>query len=275
VEGCRSAFALDRDVASCSAARDGTCLTAAQKAVVAKVFAGARNSKGDALYARWPYDPGLQQTGWADWKFRNSVGAARDPVAVAFIFSTPPASASILADTLNYALNFNFDTEAPKIFATTGVYAESAMSFMTPPNPTQLDTLRNRGAKMIVIHGSSDPVFSVDDTTAWYEALDARYAGGAVEFTRFFRVPGMGHSRGGPATDQFDALTALVNWVEKGQAPARIVATARGSGNAGGVNTELPADWSAGRSRPLCPHPLLARYSSGDKEKADSFVCAK
>ena len=88
------------------------------------------------------------------------------------------------------------------------------MSFMTPPNATQLDTVRNRGAKMIVIHGTSDPVFSADDTTAWYEALDQRFGGRSAEFARFFRVPGMGHSRGGPATDQFDGLTALVNWVD-------------------------------------------------------------
>ena len=179
------------------------------------------------------------------------------------------------ADTLGYALNFNFDMDAPAIFATSGIYAESGMSFMTPPNPTQLNTLRDRGAKMLVIHGTSDPVFSVDDTTSWYEALNSAYSGKAADFTRFYRVPGMGHSRGGPATDQFDALTALVNWVEKGQAPDRIIASARGAGNPGGVNAELPPDWSASRTRPLCPHPLVARSTSGDKESAASFACQR
>lgn len=275
VQGCRFAFDLNRDVPTCSGARDGACLTAAQEAAIGNVFTGARNSNGEALYSRWPYDPGIVQTGWADWKFRSSVGAARDPVAVAFIFSSPPESSTILQRTLGYALHFNFDTDAPKIFATSGIYNESAMSFMTPPKPTQLDTLRNRGAKMMVIHGTSDPVFSVDDTTAWYEALEARYNGHAADFARFYRVPGMGHSRGGPATDQFDALTALVNWVEKGQAPDRIIATARGAGNAGGVNAEVPADWAPDRTRPLCPHPLLARYKGGDKEQASSFACEK
>lgn len=275
VEACRAAFDLNRDVPTCSGARDGTCLTTAQKAAVGNVYAGARNSKGEALYSRWPYDAGIMQTGWADWKFRNSVGAARDPVAVAFIFASPPESPSVLQDTLGYALNFNFDTDAPKIFATSGIYSESAMSFMTPPNPSQLDTLRSRGAKMIIAQGTSDPVFSVDDTTAWYEALDARYNGHASNFTRFYRVPGMGHSRGGPATDQFDALTSLVNWVEKGEAPDRIIATARGPGNPGGVNAEVPADWAPNRTRPLCPFPLIARYKSGDKEQAASFACER
>jgi len=273
VEACRSAFDLARDVPTCSGARNGTCLTAAQKAAVQNVFAGARNSKGEALYARWPYDPGMVQPGWADWKFRNSVGAARDPVALAFIFSSPPESASVLSNKLDYALKFNFDVDAPRIFATSGIYTESAMSFMTPPNPTQLDTLRERGAKMIVVHGNSDGVFSVDDTTAWYESLNARYGQRAGDFTRFFRVPGMGHSRGGPATDQFDALTALVNWVEGGIAPDSIIASARGVGNPGGVNSDVPANWSPGRTRPLCPHPQVARYVGGDIESASSFAC--
>lgn len=275
VTACRSAFDLARDVPTCTGTRDGTCLSAAQKAAVANVFTGARNSKGEALYSRWPYDPGMAATGWADWKFRNSVRNGRDPVALAFIFSSPPASTVALPDTLAYALGFNMDTDAPRIFATSGVYTESAMSFMTPPNPANLDTMRARGAKMIVIHGSSDPVFSVDDTAAWYDSVDARYAGQAAKAVRFFRVPGMGHSRGGPATDQYDGLSALVNWVEKGLAPDRIVAAARGAGNAGGVNTELPVGWSATRTRPLCPYPLVARYKSGDKEVESSFACER
>lgn len=275
VTACRAAFDLARDVLTCTGARDGTCLTSAQKVVIGNVFAGAKNSKGEALYSRWPYDAGIVSGGWGDWKFRNSVRNGRDPVALAYIFSSPPASTVALPSTLDYALKFNMDTDAPKIFATSDIYTESAMSFMTPPNPTNLDAARQRGAKMIVIHGQADGVFSVDDTAAWYDAVDAKYGGAANSVVRFFRVPGMGHSRGGPATDQFDGLTALVNWVEKGQAPERIVASARGTGNAGGVNTELPTDWSATRTRPLCPYPLVARYKSGDKEVESSFACER
>ena len=84
----------------------------------------------------------------------------------------------------------------------------------------------------------------------------------------------MTHCAAGPATDQFDMLTPLVNWVENGVAPDSVVASVRGAGNAGGVNTELPADWSATRTRPLCPYPKVARYKgSGSIETADSFSC--
>ena len=273
-EACRNAFDVVRDVPTCGGARDGSCLTTDQKSVLRDVFAGARNSKGEALYSRWPFDAGMVQTGWADWKFRNAIRGGRDPVAVAHIFSVPPVTTA-LPNTLAYALAFNVDTDAPKIFATDSVYTESAMAFMTPPEPTNLDTLRKRGAKMLVFHGLSDGVFSPDDTAAWYDALDRRLGNTAARAVRFFRVPGMGHSRGGPSTDQFDGLQALVDWVEKGVAPERIVASARGAGNAGGVNAEVPGSWSATRTRPLCPYPLVARYKSGDAEVAASFACER
>jgi hypothetical protein len=145
---------------------------------------------------------------------------------------------------------------------------------MTPPNAASLGTLKNRGAKMLVYHGTSDPIFSSDDTTTWYEALRAANSGDASNFARFFRVPGMNHCSGGPAVDQFDMLTPLVAWVEKGQAPDSVTAAARASGNAGGANTDLPAGWSASRTRPLCAYPKVARYKgSGSVEDAASFSC--
>lgn len=279
IEACRRAFSLMRDVPTCAGARDGSCLSAEQKAVLANVFRGARNSAGDALYSGFPLDPGIAQQGWGDWKLRANLRTGRDPVAVGFIFTSPPmgdpAMATDPSKTAAFALAFNLDTDAPKIFATSGIYSESAMSFMTPPNPTRLDTLRNRGAKLLVVHGTADGIFSVDDTARWYEKLDKRYDDKAARFARFFRVPAMGHSRGGPSTDQYDALSVLVNWVEQGQAPERIVASARGAGNPGGVNPDVPADWSPTRTRPLCPYPLVARYQSGDPEVADSFTCRK
>jgi feruloyl esterase len=84
----------------------------------------------------------------------------------------------------------------------------------------------------------------------------------------------MGHCSGGPATDQADFITPLVEWVERGDEPESIVATARGAGNAGGVNTEVPADWSPSRTRPLCPYPSVARYKGrGDVERASNWSC--
>jgi feruloyl esterase len=273
VAACREAFDLMRDVPSCVGSRDGSCLTPPQKTAIANVFTGAHDSRGQRLYAGFPYDPGLTQPDWADWEFKYSV-TNRDPVALGFVFTVPPAEPAILKDLLGYALGFSMDRDAPKIFARNATYTESAMAFMTPPQPTRLHALRERGGKLLVLHGNADAVFSVDDTAAWYDGLRAEHGRGTADFARFFRVPGMGHVRGGPATDQFDALGALVAWVEQGRAPDRLIASARGAGNPGGANPDLPAGWSATRTRPLCPYPQVARYNgSGSVEVAENFSC--
>ena len=270
---CQQAFDLDRDVPSCQGdQRTGSCLTSAQKTALGNVLAGARNSAGEALYSPFPVDAGIVAEDWAAWKFVYSV-TNRDPVSLGFVFMAPPAPKSMLSDTLGYALNFSMDRDAPGIYRTDAIYTESAMAMMTPPDATDLGRLRNRGAKMMVWHGGSDGVFSPEASTAWFRGLQQREAGRAADFARLYLVPGMNHCGGGPSTDQFNMLASLVDWVEKGQAPDRVVAQARGAGNAGGVNTELPPDWSAARSRPLCPYPRVARYTTGNTESAESFRC--
>ena len=278
VEACRRKFRLEDDVPTCAGPRTGSCLTADQKDAIGKAFRGPVDRRGRLLYATQPFDPGLATSGWAGWKFVNSVGNTRDPVAVGIIFQVPPqpSVASDLAASRAFAFNYSFRTDFPKLFATDATYTESSVSFMTPPRPTRLERLRDRGGKMIVVHGVSDGPFSVDDTQRWYEDLDDVNHGRADRFVRFFRVPGMNHSSGGPATDQYDALEALVRWVEQGDAPDRIVAAARGVGNPGGANPDLPADWSSTRTRPLCPYPRVAMYDGqGDPENEASFRCER
>jgi len=273
IKACQTTFNIKTDVATCSGARDGSCLTDAQKTVLGNIFSGARNSRGESTYSNFYYDPGVAGSNYAAWHYSNST--ALDPGAVAFIFTTPPSSqAAFLATTgLKYGLNFNMDTDYTKMFATDTVYKESPWSYMTPPNETDLSSLKNRGAKLLVYHGSADPIFSAADTSKWYDALQTANAGTAGDFARYFMVPGMNHCSGGPSTDQFDMLSQLVNWVEKAQAPEQVIAKARGAG-ANIVNTELPANWGAARSRPLCAYPKVARYNGGGSvEDAANFSC--
>ena len=80
-----------------------------------------------------------------------------------------------------------------------------------------------------------------------------------ADFSRLFLIPGMAHCQGGAATDSWGGLGALVDWVEKGQAPQRIVAHG---------TAVFP-----GRTRPLCPYPAYAHYDGGNVEDAASFGC--
>jgi feruloyl esterase len=268
VKACQARFDLATEVATCNGARNGSCLSAEQKSVLANVHKGARNSAGKPLYSGFPFDTGITGSDWRQWKF--GAPGTRDAGAVAFIFATPPLDTR--PGGLPFALGFSMDADAPRIDAREGTFSESSMSFLTPPGNGDMATLRERGGKLIVYHGTSDPVFSSDDTAAWYERVQAASGGKAGRFARYFEVPGMNHCRGGPATDQFDMLSALVDWVEQGRAPDAIVASARGPG-AAELNPEVPASWSPARSRPLCPYPLAARYQGGDIELASSFAC--
>ena len=119
--------------------------------------------------------------------------------------------------------NIDLDEGYKAIFATAAPYSESADTVITPPgkdNPVNLAALRARGAKMLMYHGVGDGIFSALDTAAWWDRLNTAQGGRAADFARFFPVPGMAHCSGGPSTDRFDGLSALVKWVEQGDAPA-------------------------------------------------------
>jgi feruloyl esterase len=74
-------------------------------------------------------------------------------------------------------------------------------------------------------------------------------------------VPGMQHCAGGDGPSAFDTLTALEQWVEKGNAPEAISAT---------HSTNNTVD----RTMPLCKFPEQAHYKgSGDVKSGSSWSC--
>jgi len=75
-------------------------------------------------------------------------------------------------------------------------------------------------------------------------------------------MPGVQHCGGGPGTSTIDPFSAVVDWVEHGNAPTKIVGTAPAS-------TPWP-----GRKRPLCPYPQITTYNgSGSIEDDANFSC--
>lgn len=275
VDACQSAF--DIGSLSCAAGSTNQCLTPEQVSALTKIHAGPSNSKGEQLYSPWVWDSGIASGDWRFWKLESGIPPwgngslimVMGSSSLAQIFMTPPTEVDGSPEALlDYLRNFDFDTDAPKIFASDATFTESAMEFMTPPgaDDPELAELREAGGKMIVFHGVSDPVFSVVDTTEWYRRLDANNADAAEDFVRYYRVPGMAHGANGPATTDYDFFSALVAWVENGSAPEAVVA---------GVvpeNEEAMAALGA-IERPLCPYPQVAGYVDGDAASAESFAC--
>lgn len=254
----------------CSATKADSCLSESQIDALRRVYAGPKDSRGKSLYSDWPLDAGIGSDGWRIWKIGPATGGfpginvAMGGPALAAIFTTPPTALEANPTTaLDYDLRFDFDRDAPKIYAVQPPFERSAWTDISARSP-HLEKFRARDGKMIVFQGASDPVFSLNDTLAWYREVDKLNGGTAANFVRVFPVPGMAHCGGGPATDEFDAFGALVNWVEKGVAPDRILAKA-------GTASPWP-----GRTRPLCPYPQAARYGgSGSIEDAANFVCRR
>jgi pimeloyl-ACP methyl ester carboxylesterase len=239
---------FDPGVLSCPAGKTAQCLSAPQVTALKALMQGPQDSQGHPLYAAFPYDAGISDPAY----YRMHLGTSTD--------GTPnSADATLGFDTLRYlamtppnpgfnVFNFDFDRDV-------ALTAES--SKIIDADATDLNTFARHG-KLLLYHGLSDQGLSPLDTLDWYERLRTPNGGSVKDWARLFMIPGMTHCAGGPATDQFDMLAAMVAWVENGEAPERIIA--RG-------------DSFPGQSRPLCAFPNIARYAGGDPHNADSFRC--
>lgn len=234
----------------CKSTKNNACLSPAQVHALQTTFAGPKDSNGRALYSDWPYDAGIAASGWRIW----TLGTEQMPAINVLIY--PPFVNHValpLGETpLKDAFSFDFDKDPLRV---------NKSANLINADSTSLASFQKHGGKLILYTGMSDPVFSANDLILYYQHL-ADDNGGmtrAQQFARLFRIPGMNHCAGGPALDEFDDLTAIEDWVEKGVAPDRLVATGR----------EFP-----GRSRPLCPYPQISRYrGSGSTEDARNFAC--
>jgi len=222
------------------------CLSHVQVTALKDIIGGARNSLGESLYGSTFYDTGIAQATWRGMH----LGTA----------TSPPANASLGRDTLrNYILTpmqpdldplgFNFDEDMAGIAETAAINDAVA---------TLHSTFAGRGGKLIAYLGLGDQAMWAGPLLDWYGSLTPRAEDGPQAWARLFMIPGMAHCGGGQATDEFDLLTAIQQWVENGQAPDLV--TARGRA--------FP-----GIERPLCPYPQVARYDGGDPARADSFSC--
>ena len=61
-----------------------------------------------------------------------------------------------------FVLASDVDALLAKVQVTDATYTESALSFMLPPHLADMSAVRKRGAKIVIFHGTSDPIFSSD-----------------------------------------------------------------------------------------------------------------
>ena len=84
-----------------------------------------------------------------------------------------------------------------------------------------------------------------------------------ARFARLFIAPGAQHCASGVGPAPTDPFGAVVDWVERHQAP---------TGLPGSVTD---ASGNVVMTRPICMYPLVARYNGhGSTNEASSFVCS-
>jgi feruloyl esterase len=232
----------------CKSGDNATCLTAPQVQAVKKVYSDLRNPRtGELIFPGW--SPGSEAFGdQANAGWRGFVVEPKEPMRVGvyryFLFDDP---------------NWDYRTlDWDRDIA----YADAKLGFMSAIDPN-LTAFKQRGGKLLMHTGWADPVALPKDILKYYEAATKTMGGieKTQDFFRFFMAPGMGHCGGGPGPNTYDSLNALEQWVEKGIAPSKIIA----SHSANGV---------VDRTRPLCPYPQVARWKgTGSSDDAANFVC--
>ena len=226
----------------CSSGDAPACLTEPQVEAVKKIYGPATNPRTGRVIS-----PGLLPGSEIAWE--RAAGGPR-PVQIVddyfkyVVFKNPEWDFRTLDFDRDVALAEQMD--------------DGVLNAIDP----DLRRFERRGGKLLVFHGWSDELISPLNTIDYYESVvKAMGASKADAFMRLFMAPGMGHCAGGPGPNTFDMIAALEQWVEKGAAPARIIAS-------------HSTDGKVDRTRPLCPYPQVAVYNgAGNTDDAANFTC--
>ena len=243
-----------RDLPRCDGESDGGCFSDAEVTALERIYGGVI-SGGKPLFPGLPFGSeakpptGQRRTsGWNGW-----IVAEGRPSRQAVFAETFFRYLAFEPDEPNFEWRkFDFDRDPHRM--------EFIRSILDATNP-DLTRFRDRGGRMIMYFGWADTALNPMMGVNYYEDVLGVTGTETKDFFRLFMVPGMFHCGGGLGVSQTDYLGALMAWVERGQAPDRLVAARVVEGK-----TE--------RTRPLCPYPEVARYDgSGDPDSERSFAC--
>jgi hypothetical protein len=267
---------FDPGVLACkSGYKQGECLTAAQIAAVRKVYSGPTTSKGEKIYTGGPL-PGSE----LNW-MNNS---AREEIAGKYCCAYVDNSGAIArwaGDYFSYIgfmpapgpswkiSDFDFDRDYKRL-------RMSESLFGAADNP-DLRKFKAAGGKLILYQGGQDQSDIPTDAVDYYETVERLMGGraGTQDFFRLFLVPGMDHCTGGAGAFAIDYDAYIEAWVEKGQAPDKMIgAHVKGTNWLESLLLAFPLDPGTPITftRPVYAYPQQAKYrGSGDPNDAGNF----
>ena len=213
-----------------------SCFSAAEIAVLKKLYEGPVNPRtGNRIYAPLP------------------LGGTRIVSVLPHIYMFK----WVFGKDFDYA-KFDFDHDMQKM--------DSILGPVLNANNPDLSAMKKRGGKILMFTGTTDQLVPAPDAINYYERV-IKAQGGLKQtqsFFRFYLIPGMAHCGGGPGITEFGhKLNTMMDWVEKGIAPDKIVVTAL---NCCDTINRIRFN------RPIYPYPKFPDYLGGDPNLPSSYT---
>ncbi|WP_189922577.1 tannase/feruloyl esterase family alpha/beta hydrolase [Kitasatospora xanthocidica] len=228
-------------------------ITAADAAVVRKIWDGPRTASGKKLWSGVPVGADLSAL----------AGVARDADTGAVKGAPFPVPQYWVASWLKKQPSFDVSTITYDQFTQLFEQSRAEYDRIIGTDDPDLSAFRDAGGKLLSWHGQADQFIPTQGTVDYRRQVERTMGGGkrVDDFYRLFLVPGAGHCGLNKGVGTIDDLAALTAWVEQGKAPRTLPATLTDA---------------AGRDvkRDVCAYPKVSRYSGhGDPAAASSFRC--
>lgn len=236
---------------ACSPGRPNACLTPAQVRSLTQLYAPPINRLGQLLFPTGN-TLGSENAEWKAWV--NNHLPARS-----FNYTVAQQSMAFLEfarwpqDILSSdPYNFDFNRDPDKLQRGRNLYDATSVD---------LRAFAAHGGKVLWQHGWADASIPAKSSVHYYLRTVERFGLPYTNsFVKLYLLPGVTHCGGGAGSDHSDALAALDNWVERGQAPDRIL-------------TYQLSNGTLVRPRPVWPYPGVARFSgTGSADDPDAWT---
>jgi feruloyl esterase len=243
----------------CTANKKTGCLTAKQIDAVKSLYSGPISPKGERI-ASPDALPGSERT-WLDFFSGTS--------------SDTRATYNLVAESFRYQ---DFQPNPgpawrPEDFDIERDYKRLGISASLEPVNPDLRKFKAAGGKLLVYAGWADVAAGALPTVDYYEAAERVVGSRAATqvFFRLFVVPGMYHCFGGEGAFAIDYLTYLEAWVERDQAPEKLIGFHVKPEDLGRL--DFPPDPTLVEfTRPIFPYPSNTHYlGHGDPKDAANF----